>query len=312
MTEHARTARRPSGGGERTLTIGALSRATHIPVETLRTWERRYGAPRPLRKPSGHRLYPASTVEHLRRVERLLAQGHRAGQILTLPPDALEEMLELGTRSSTPLPEPVPVEGASAERSIRILLRAAQDLDRDALLHELRAAWVRFGPIRFLDEIAGRFLTEIGAAWARGEADVRHEHLASACMSDFLRAVREPYDQRARGPRVVAAILPEETHDGGLLLVSALLALRGRRVVYLGTATPVAEIAAAARSTGAEGVVVSVSAAMPPAVSAPALDELRRALPQRLALWTGGAGAPEPSRGIERFTTLAALDARLG
>ncbi len=115
MTEHARTARRPSGGGERTLTIGALSRATHIPVETLRTWERRYGAPRPLRKPSGHRLYPASTVEHLRRVERLLAQGHRAGQILTLPPDALEEMLELGTRSSTPLPEPVPVEGASAE-----------------------------------------------------------------------------------------------------------------------------------------------------------------------------------------------------
>jgi methanogenic corrinoid protein MtbC1 len=180
------------------------------------------------------------------------------------------------------------------------------------MLQELRAAWVRLGPLRFLEDVAGRFLTDLGGAWQRHEVEVRHEHFAAACTSDFLRTVREPYDQRARGPRVVAAMLPEERHEGGLLLVSLLLALRGRRVLYLGIATPIEEIAAAVRSTSAEGVVVSVSAAMAPASSAAALAALRRALPARLALWTGGAGAPAPERGIERFDSLGALDARLG
>jgi hypothetical protein len=39
------------------ISIGALSRATGIPVETLRTWEARYGFPIPERKRSGHRVY---------------------------------------------------------------------------------------------------------------------------------------------------------------------------------------------------------------------------------------------------------------
>ena len=77
-------ARRHEEPETRALSIGALSRATRIPVETLRTWERRYGAPRPIRKPSGHRLYAASAVEHLRRVSRLLAQGHRPAEVLLL------------------------------------------------------------------------------------------------------------------------------------------------------------------------------------------------------------------------------------
>ena len=50
------------------VSIGALSRATGIPVETLRTWESRYGFPVPERRPSGHRLYPLAIVPRLRRI----------------------------------------------------------------------------------------------------------------------------------------------------------------------------------------------------------------------------------------------------
>ena len=39
------------------LSIGALARASYIPVTTLRTWERRYGYPVAERKPSGHPLH---------------------------------------------------------------------------------------------------------------------------------------------------------------------------------------------------------------------------------------------------------------
>jgi DNA-binding transcriptional MerR regulator/methylmalonyl-CoA mutase cobalamin-binding subunit len=304
----------PDAADARPLTIGALSRATRIPVETLRTWERRYGAPMPVRKPSGHRLYPAAAVGQLRRVGRLLAQGHRPGEILGLSLRELDALLSLAEpapvpASGTPAPEPE-TEGSPA-RDIRELLRATAALDREGLMHELRASWVRLGPLPFLEGIAGAFMVEIGRAWHAKTLEVRHEHFASACLSDFLRGVREPYDHRARGPRVVAAMLPGEGHEGGLLIAAALMALRGYRVLYLGASTPIEQIAAAARAANAEAVAISVSAAMPRARSARAIARLRKALPARLALWVGGAGSPAVPRGVERFESLAALDARL-
>ena len=60
---------RSLGGG---LSIGALSRATGIPVETLRTWELRYGYPVPERKPSGQRVYLLSCIPRLRRIAEAL------------------------------------------------------------------------------------------------------------------------------------------------------------------------------------------------------------------------------------------------
>ena len=94
-------------------------------------------------------------------------------------------------------------------------------------------------------------------------------------------------------------------------MASVVLAMRGCRLVYLGADTPVEQTAQAAREGGARAVALSVSATFPPRRAAKALAELRAALPRRVALWTGGEGAPEPAKGVERFETLEALDRRL-
>jgi methanogenic corrinoid protein MtbC1 len=303
----------PGGARARPLTIGALSRATGIPAETLRTWERRYGSPRPVRKPSGHRLYPAGSVERLRRVSRLLVQGHRPGEILNLSVPQLDALLSL----SEPRPRPRDEDSerrhdpAGLGRVREALIQAAIRFDRESLMRELQAAWGRLGPLRFLEEIAGPFMTRVGEDWEEGRIEIRHEHFASACLSDFLREVREPFDQEARGPRVAAALLPGDLHEGGLLMASALLAIRGCRVIYLGADTPVEQLAAAAASGGIEAVVVSVSAGVPRARAEREIARLRQALPHRVPLWLGGAGAPAVSDGVERFADLAALGARL-
>lgn len=296
------------------LSIGALSRATRIPVETIRTWEQRYGSPSPMRKPSGHRLYPAGEVEHLRRVGRLLAHGHRPGEILPLSVPELDRLLSL----SEPVPAPAPPASErgtlDAERIAGILerlMRAALDLNRGAMMRELQSSWAGLGPLRFLEQSASAFMVAVGRAWEEGTLDVRHEHFASACLMDFLRAVREPFDQQARGPRVVAAMLPGERHEGGLLMTSLLLAVRGHRVLYLGLDTPIEQIAAASRGGDAEAVAISVSAAMSPARAARDVEELRTALPRGVSLWVGGAGVPPSIKGVERFESLSALDERL-
>lgn len=193
---------------------------------------------------------------------------------------------------------------------MELLVAAVADFDRSRFLDELRRQWARLGPIPFLDEIAGPFMADVGAAWQNGTLDVRHEHFAVACLSDFLREVREPFERRATGPRVVASTLPGDRHEAGLLAVSVLLAMRGYRVTYLGADTPIDQIAAAVRRD-VHAVAVSVSSVVPRSRAARGVASLREALPRRVPLWIGGGGAPAPVAGVERFESLAALEARL-
>src|SRR5678815_3207470 len=76
------------------LSIGALSAATGIPIDTIRTWERRYGFPVPVRKPSGHRVYPLSLIPRLRRAAQAIARGHRAAEVVPASERALDALLE--------------------------------------------------------------------------------------------------------------------------------------------------------------------------------------------------------------------------
>lgn len=302
----------PEAASAAVLSIGALARASGIPVPTLRTWERRYGFPVPQRKPSGHRLYPASAVEHLRKVARLLERGHRAGEVLAASPRELDAMLALAAppdADAGPADAPAHAHGAP---TLDEMLAALATFDRDALMTAFRAGWSRLGPTGFLREIAAPLLTAMGERWQHGSLEIRHEHFGSACLGTFLREVREPFDRRARGRRVVLTTLHGDPHEGGLLMAALVLAHRGRRVVDLGTGLPVPQIAAAAAARGVEAVALSISATVPRARAARAVKALRAAMPRHVALWVGGTGAPPATRGVERFDDLAAFDARLG
>ncbi|MGH2788830.1 MAG: MerR family transcriptional regulator [Actinomycetota bacterium] len=53
------------------LSIGELARIMDVSTATIRSWEERYGWPRPHRSSGGHRRYKESDVTHYRRVARL-------------------------------------------------------------------------------------------------------------------------------------------------------------------------------------------------------------------------------------------------
>lgn len=55
--------------------IRTVSALTGLSTVTLRAWERRYGLLRPLRSPSGHRLYTHAHVEAVRRVLAPVERG---------------------------------------------------------------------------------------------------------------------------------------------------------------------------------------------------------------------------------------------
>src|SRR4051794_6462650 len=117
------------------LTIGALSTATGIPIGTIRTWERRYGVPVPVRKPSGHRVYPLSIVPHLRRAAQAIEQGHRAAEVLPASEAALDALLNSlpAPATATARPDPLGTEVEQTSSGAEELLVATRRFDADRL-----------------------------------------------------------------------------------------------------------------------------------------------------------------------------------
>ncbi len=299
----------PFGGG--LLSIGALSAATGIPVDTLRTWERRYGFPSAERKPSGHRVYPLSTVPRLRRMSQAIARGHRAAQVLPASESVLEDLLATLPAPAAPAPAnrpgPHPARPVAADPAD--LLAAVRSFDAERLRAGFHFDWARLGPLEFLEQRAAPFLMAIGTAWAEGTLDVRHEHFASSVLGDFLRAVRLPLDDRATGPIAALATLPGELHSLGLQMSALVFALAGWRALVVGVDTPVAQITALVREAPIAAVAVSCVQPGRRSVAAP-IRSLRRGLPRHIPLLVGGAGAPVAGRqrGIEIIPDLGSLD----
>jgi MerR family transcriptional regulator, light-induced transcriptional regulator len=157
------------------------------------------------------------------------------------------------------------------------------------LRRALSQALLRMGLGRFVTEVVAPMNERVGEAWARGSFQVFEEHLYSESMQVVLRnAISTVPDEDAR-PRVLLTTLPMEAHGLGLLMAEALLVLEGAHVVSLGIQTPTWDIVQAARTQKVDIVALSFSAAHGPNSVLDGLGELRRALPDPIALWAGGS-----------------------
>jgi len=67
-------------------------------------------------------------------------------------------------------------------------------------------------------------MVEVGRGWHAGTLEVRHEHFASACLSDFLRAAREGAGRRAAAPGAAEVYGQPWPGDGSHRRVIALTA----------------------------------------------------------------------------------------
>lgn len=283
------------------LAIGAVARATGIPVETLRTWERRYGFPNPARTDGGHRLYAADVVERLRAIEAALAAGHRASSVVPLPLDDLRKLVNLASRAPS---------GASnhVAPDLRRWVRIVRDLDGAELGRDFAEALERLGPVRFVTEHAGVFLDTIGQAWATGQLDVYHEHFASEQLRDFLAGLWRPMAARARGPLVLLTTLPSERHQLGLHMAAVVAAHAGCAIAYLGCDTPLTDIERSVEQLGVSACLVSVSRAAEPARTRAHLVDLRARIDESVAIVVGGTGAPADVVGVRTIDGFALLE----
>jgi len=290
------------------LPVRKVAEATGIDPATLRVWERRYGRPVPRRTPSGQRRYSADDVAYLRRVATALKAGHRAARVLGCDADELERLLAADEDNAA----------AAAERRLRErMLAATAALDEAAFFAVFDEASAERPLARLLDDVVGPFLSDLGAAWAAGRLEVRHEHFTSALVSGRLAerraadlAARQDAPPREGAPRVALTTPAGEEHGLGLAMVAAVLAERGVPHVLLGPDLPVDQIVRAARELSADAVALGTTLYS----AGPALErtvrELRAELPPHVELMLGGSGAAgrkRRPRGVRTFESLAAF-----
>lgn len=292
------------------MSIGALSRATGIPTDTLRTWERRYGFPRAERTPSGHRRYSMKTLERLRLVTRVLELGHRPSTVLAADQDSLLHLLA-ATKGKQAPPEraDVVIEATpdAHEEAVNAWLGHVERYEGRALERELRNSWAALGALPFLECRAGPFVQELGRRWEGGALSVGHEHFASERLREFLVQRWRPLSDAATGPSMVLATLPGEQHVLGLHMAAIALALGNVRIVFLGADSPPVDIARAVAHHAAEAIALSASKCARTAETAAHVAALRNALPAHMRIVAGGAGFDPPPDGVHHTPSFTAL-----
>jgi DNA-binding transcriptional MerR regulator/methanogenic corrinoid protein MtbC1 len=291
------------------LSIGHVSQKTGVPVETLRTWERRYGVPAPKRTPSGHRLYAPEVVQRLRMIAEAVQHGERASRMMRLSDGELAARLrelrptltEAQQAADLPPARREPVSAGpldSPAQTAAHWVDLARRLDGDALDAAFRSHWAALGAVRFLAERAGPFIESIGQAWAEARLDIYHEHYASERLRDFLASTWRPLADGSTGPAVLLTTLPGERHALGLHMVAPVIALAGCRITFLGADTPLQDIENGAQQLHARAILLSVSRSANPGVTRDALVRLRARVPGTVEIVVGGHGSPDGIAGV--------------
>ena len=252
------------------LRIGEFARRVGVSPELLRAWESRYGLMQPVRSPGGFRLYSASDLARVERMQR-----------------GLEDGLSAAEAARAALEDERPSDGLLDDLCTRLLAAIAgyDEAAAHAVLDESLAA---FGLEETLRQVVLPTLEEVGDRWQRGELEIAEEHFASNLIRGRLLGLAR-FWSRGSGPLAVLACAPGEQHDITLLAFALVLRSHSWRILFLGADTPVETLTRTIETTGAALAVVSSFDAALLEAQTSGLRRLGKQVPLALA----GPGASE-------------------
>lgn len=231
--------------------IRAISEMTGVHPVTLRAWERRYGLIRPHRTAKGHRLYSEDDIQLVHKVVALLEKGISVSQVQShIANHESKSEQPQATKSSD-------YWSTTLQAMLNAIIRF--DPNRlDATYNEAIALY----PIDVVTQhLLTPLLKVLGERWTTVDAGIAEEHFFGTYMRNKLGARLHHLNGRKKdGPTLVAACLPGEFHELGLLLFAISAMEQGWNAVVLGANMPIEQLVLVAKRSEAVAVVLSGSA----------------------------------------------------
>jgi len=240
--------------------IRTVSNLTGVHPVTLRAWERRYGLIKPHRTPKGHRLYTPADVALIREVIELLSTGISIAQ-------AKQRVGQAAVRA----PETGDTEGDAWRSYQARMARAIEAFDESGLEAAYAEALSLYPVDLVTNHLINPLLRQLGDRWQGRSGGIAEEHFFATYLRNKLGARLHHLAAQRPRHRMLAACLPGEHHELGLLLFCLAAANHGIGFVILGADTPLAEVAHAQRRAGCSAILLSGSGDPHPAL----LEELR-------------------------------------
>ncbi|HSP37111.1 MAG TPA: MerR family transcriptional regulator [Frankiaceae bacterium] len=301
-------------------TATAVAARLGVAVETLRTWDRRYGVGptgTASRGAGGRRRYREGDVARLLTMRRLVAAGVPTSDAARR---AHAQAHSVSAEPATEVAGGTFQLGAGAWRG---LLRTATALDANAVTALLTEAVSEVGVERTWNDLLRPALLELGIRWETTGDAVEVEHLLSQIASSVLRAVRTG-NAELRGdqtgpspvpPVVLLAAVDGEQHVLTLDALAALLIEHGDAVVSLGASTPASALDAVIRRLRPAAVFLWAPTVRPSvaeiAAALPAWPPISTRRPLRIVVGGEGFQGVDLPPGVRRVGGLAEARAAL-
>lgn len=222
-------------------TIAQLSQFSGVKAHTIRIWEQRYNALRPIRSRGNTRSYDGTQLRRLLNIVSLMDAGYKISEIGSLSDQQLYDLLKNVERNYTP---------PLTDHFISQLIAAGLEYDEPTFDKIFSHCMLRYGTRDTYTKVIYPLLDRLGFMWATAALHPSHEHFISNLLRQKLHVSIDALPLAGREAETWLLFLPEdEFHEIGLMAANFRLRQEGRRTIYLGASTPLSTLFQAVKET---------------------------------------------------------------
>jgi DNA-binding transcriptional MerR regulator len=300
------------------MNLTAVVRLIGINENTLRAWERRYGAVTPSRDAQGRRFYSDKEVEKIKLLWALVNEGHSIGLIANLSHAKLKSML---SKSLSPQVVELRSGTSNAEKFLTSIISSLEKFNLESLHNSLQRARFEMSIKEIVIDLIKPLMDQVGKMNETEELSIAQEHLLSSLLRDYLGNIHQslsPYDfaSRKNAKSVFITTREGDLHEFNILMASILSNVYQFQTYYLGPNMPVEDLGKSCLRFKPDFLVLGFTH-LPTSreIISPQdyLNQLDQMLPRQITFCCGGASEAELSslskdRQIIRMKGLFDLD----
>ncbi len=221
--------------------ISELSRFSGVQSHTIRIWEKRYNALKPMRSEGNTRYYDGEQLRRLLNIVSLMKVDRKVSELARLPDEKLDKLVSAFT---------LDVKAHDHEEYFISQLIAAGMEYNEAHFEKLFSHCVlRYGLPEAYKKILLPLLNRVGLMWSDSSIPPAAEHFISNMLRQKLYTAIDALPPVKSSSPSWLLFLPEgELHEIGLLLAHYLVRQSGQRSVYLGANMPLSSMEDVIRS----------------------------------------------------------------
>ncbi len=213
-------------------TIADLEKLSGIKAHTIRIWEQRYNALKPMRTPGNTRYYDDTQLRKLLNVVSLSKQGKKVSELFAISDEELNDLLNQQIENSKP-------DNSRFEYFISQMIIAGLSYNEVEFEKHFSACLVRYGMKNTYMNIIQPMLFRVGLIWSKDELCPSQEHFLSNLIRQKILASIDGLPLPTNVKKCWLLYLPEgEYHETGLMFSNYVIRNAGQKTIYLGSNVP--------------------------------------------------------------------------